>query len=95
MDFITHVHLTALVIRINAYFRLTSGLGCLHIPECAHIKGEPNLEPTFFHFESYLLVVVSRPVRVEELVSVEDALSARFTRYGMKINILASLWFLV
>ena len=40
-----------------------------------------------------LLVVVLEPVSVEELVSVEDAPSARFARYGMKINVLACLWF--
>ena len=40
----------------------------------------------FFSF-SKLLVVVLGPVSVEELVSVEDAFSARFARYGIKINI--------
>ena len=42
---------------------------------------------------SKLLVVVLGPVSVEELVSVEDASSARFARYGMKVNILTCLWF--
>ena len=43
---------------------------------------------------SKLLVAVLGPVNVEELVSVEDAASARFARYGMKIIILICLWFL-
>ena len=46
---------------------------------------------TFFSFLK-LLVVVLGPVDVEELVSVEDAPSSRFARYGMKINILTCLW---
>ena len=37
---------------------------------------------------SKLLVVVLGLVNVEELVSVEDAPSACFTRYGIKLNIL-------
>ena len=37
---------------------------------------------------SKLLVVVSRPVSVKELVSVEDAPCVRFARYWIKINIL-------
>ena len=41
---------------------------------------------------SKLLVVVLGPVSAEELVSVEDAASACFTRYGIKINILTCLW---
>ena len=41
---------------------------------------------------SKLLAVVLEPVSVEELVIVEDELSARFARYGIKIKILASLW---
>ena len=44
---------------------------------------------------SKLLVVVSGPVSVEELVSVKDAPSARFARYDIKINILTCLWFQV
>ena len=40
-----------------------------------------------------LLVDVSGPVTVEELVSVEDAPSARF--YGRMIDIVTLLWFSV
>ena len=46
----------------------------------------------FFSFPK-LLVDVLGPVSVEELVCIEDAPSARFTGYGMKINILTCLWF--
>ena len=42
---------------------------------------------------SKLMVVVSEPVGVEELVSVEDAPFARFARFGIKLNILICLWF--
>ena len=40
---------------------------------------------------SKLLIVVLGPVSVKELVSVEDAASARFSRYGIKINFLTCL----
>ena len=48
------------------------------------------LRPSFNQLFSFskLLVVVLGPVSVEELVSVEDALSACFARYGKKISIL-------
>ena len=51
--------------------------------------------PKFSHFFSFsrLLVVVLGPVSVEELVSIENTPSARFARYGIKINILTCLWF--
>ena len=42
--------------------------------------------------KTVLLVVVLGPVTVEDLRSVEDALSAR---YGRKINIHACSWFYV
>ena len=47
----------------------------------------------FFFSFSKLLVVGVGPVNVEELVSVGDAPSARFARYGIYINILTCLWF--
>ena len=46
----------------------------------------------FFSF-SKLLVVVLGPVSIEGLVSVEDASSVRFARYGIKTNILTCLLF--
>ena len=51
----------------------------------------------FYQLFSYakLLVVVLGPVSLDELVSVEDARSTRFARYGIKINILACPWFYV
>ena len=53
-------------------------------------KNAPFLTNIFF---SKLLVVVLRPVSVEELVSVEDAPSARFASFDIKTNILACQWF--
>ena len=39
------------------------------------------------------LVVFLRPISVEELVRVEDASSARLSRYEIKIDIFTCLWF--
>ena len=50
-------------------------------PDVYTSKVRPNL--TNFFSVSKLLVVVSGPVDVEELVSVEGAPSARFARYGI------------
>ena len=50
-------------------------------PGCAHVRSEPIFNQLFFI--SKLLVAVLGPVSVEELVSVEDAPSARFARYGI------------
>ena len=47
----------------------------------------------FFFSFSKVLVVVLGSVSVEELVSVEDAPSTRFARYGFKTNILICLSF--
>ena len=59
-----------------------------------HVKSTAVFQPTLFSF-SKLLVVVLGPVSVEELVSVEDALSAQFAHYVMTLNILKRSWFLV
>ena len=47
------------------------------------------------HLSFSKLLIFWGPGSVEELVSVEDASSVRFARYGIKINILTCLWFSV
>ena len=50
------------------------------MPGGTHVKSAANF---LKHFSfSKLLVVVFGPVSVEELVSVENASSSRFARYG-------------
>ena len=49
--------------------------------------------PNVFFLFSKLLVVVLGLVSIKYLVSIEDAPSVRFARYGIKINILTCLWF--
>ena len=53
----------------------------------AQVSKVSQIFDQFFSFAK-LLVVVLGPVGVEELVSVEDAPSTRFARYGIEINIL-------
>ena len=60
---------------------------CMCIPAAYTSKVRPSFNKVFFSF-SKLLDVVLGPVSVEELVSIEDAPTARFARYGIKINIL-------
>ena len=63
-------------------------------PGCIEVRSEPNFQPTFFSF-SKLLDGVSGPDILEKLFRVEDTPSARFARYGKKINFLICLWFYV
>ena len=60
-----------------------SGSGSIHVKLGSFL---------IFYYKKKLLVVVLGPVTAKELVSVEDAPSARFDG---RINILTCLWFLV
>ena len=59
------------------------------VPEAYTSKVRPSFNQLFSF--SKLLDGVLGLVSVDELVSVEDAPSARFARYGIKINILTYL----
>ena len=69
--------------------------GVRALPLLARIARTSEVNQIFNQLFSFskLLVVVLGPVSVEKLVSVEDAPSARFARYGIWINILTCLWF--
>ena len=69
-------------------FRLQLG-PARHGPAANTLKVRPSFNQLFSF--SKLVVVVLGPVSVEELVSVEDAPSARFACYGIKINILTCI----
>ena len=64
----------------------------MHLRKPGTTQGKDTTFLTNFFFAK-LLVVDLGPVSVEELVSVKDAHSARFVRYGIEMNIVTYLWF--
>ena len=59
-------------------------------PGCIHVKSDTFLK---LYCDIKLLVDVSAPVSVEELVGVKDVPFTCFTRYRRKINIVTCSWF--
>ena len=77
-------------------FEIESQRACTYIMSDNILSGTHRCEKWYkfsANFFLKLLAVVLGPVSVEELVSVEAALSARFAYYWRKVKILTCLWF--